>query len=105
MFDPRNDDSSFSIDQTRCLQAHETIASAARVMEDALACIEAEGKILLSSWEGEAREAFLTRQTKWNADATSILQKLQQINAALKEAVFIYANADRRGRDMIAGGL
>jgi WXG100 family type VII secretion target len=96
-------DSAFSIDTAMCLQAHEEIAKSAKAMEEALQRIDAEGKKLLSSWEGAAREAFLTRQTKWNADAEHILQKLRQINAGLKEAVFIYKGTDERGADMIAG--
>ena len=37
------------------------------------------------------------------ADAEHILQKLRQINAGLKEAVYIYQGTDQRGADMIAG--
>jgi WXG100 family type VII secretion target len=94
----------FSIDKVACLQAHAAIATAAKGIEEALSRIDAEGAILLSSWEGEAREAFLTRQTKWNADADVILQKLRQINAGLEQAVYIYDNADKRGAHMISGG-
>jgi WXG100 family type VII secretion target len=97
-------DYAFSINKTVCLQAHEAIAMAARGIEESLQRIDAEGAILLSAWEGEAREAFLTRQTKWNADADVILQKLRQINAGLEQAVYIYDNADKRGAQMISGG-
>jgi early secretory antigenic target protein ESAT-6 len=97
-------DSAFSINTAVCLQAHQAIASAARGIEEALNRIDSEGAILLSAWEGEAREAFLTRQTKWNADADVILQKLRQINAGLEQAVHIYDQADKRGAQMIAGG-
>jgi WXG100 family type VII secretion target len=99
-----SDEYEFSINKTTCLQAHDAISAAARAIEESLRRIEAEGKILLSSWEGAAREAFLTRQTKWNADADAILQKLRQINAALEQAVYIYENADLRGAQMISGG-
>ena len=94
----------FSINPAVCMQAHQAIAAAARGIEESLDRIDAEGAILVSAWEGEAREAFLTRQTRWNADADVILQKLRQINAGLEQAVHIYTQADKRGAHLIAGG-
>jgi WXG100 family type VII secretion target len=97
-------DYAFSINMGVCLEAYQAIASAAKGIEEALERINASGKILLSSWEGEAREAFLTRQTKWSADADAILQKLRQINAGLQQAVLIYDRTDKHGAEIIAGG-
>lgn len=98
-----SDDYAFSIDKSACLQAHQAIGKAATGIQEALSRIDADGAVLLANWDGEAREAFLTRQTRWNADADAILQKLRQINAGLEQAVYIYDHADRKGAQMISG--
>ena len=97
-------DYAFSINKVVCLQAHEEINRAAKGIMDALERIDADGKILLASWDGEAREAFLARQSKWQQDADTIQQKLQQINTGLAQAVAIYDRADKEGARLIAGG-
>jgi len=96
-------DLSFSIDPGLCMQAHGEIDAAGKKMMSLLADVEADGKIL-STWEGDAYQAYVGRQQQWHTDAELIVQKLQQINQGLERAVQIYTQADRRGVDMITGG-
>jgi WXG100 family type VII secretion target len=96
-------DFSFSIDPGLCMQAHGEIDAAAKKIMGILANVEADGRVL-STWEGNAYQAYLSRQQQWHADADVIVQKLQQINQGLERAVQIYTEADRRGVSMITGG-
>lgn len=99
-----SEDYAFSINKAVCMQAHDEIGRAAKGILDALQRIDADGKLLLTSWDGEAREAFLVRQRRWHEAADTILQKLRQINSGLAQAVVIYDGADKLGAQRIAGG-
>jgi early secretory antigenic target protein ESAT-6 len=97
-------DLSFHIDPALCMQAHGEIEAAAKRMRSLLDEVEADGKILVAGWEGDARDAYLARQAQWNQDASTILDKLNRINAALERSVQTYVDADRRGVNLITGG-
>jgi 6 kDa early secretory antigenic target len=97
-------DQSFSIDPVAVMQAHGEIDSAAGKIMGLLTEVEGDGKILLSTWEGDAHQAYVARQQQWHADAEVIVQKLQQINQGLERAVQLYSHADRRGVELITGG-
>jgi WXG100 family type VII secretion target len=94
-------DTAFHIDPVACRAAHDSIASAINKLTSLLADVESQGRVLLDSWEGEAQEAYYTRQQQWHADADTIKQKLQQINRGLDEAIQIYVQADRAGARLI----
>jgi early secretory antigenic target protein ESAT-6 len=96
-------DLSFHIDPAACMQAHGEIEAAARRMRSLLDEVEADGRVLLGEWEGDARDAYQARQTQWDRDAATILEKLNRINAALERAVHTYVDADRRGVRLITG--
>ena len=97
-------DQSFSIEPAAVMQAHGEIDAAGRKMMGLLTEVEGDGKILLSSWEGAAHQAYVARQQQWHADAELIVQKLQRINHELERAVQLYTQADRRGVQIITGG-
>ena len=97
-------DHSFSIDPFQCMQAHEQIDKAGKAIMGLLSEVEADGGILHQAWQGEAFESYQGRQRQWHADAETILQKLQQINHGLEQAVHLYNQADRQGVQIITGG-
>ena len=97
-------DLSFSIDPVVCMQAHGDLDRAGKKLLSLLADIENDASPLVSTWTGAAQEAYTTRQRQWHSDAEVIVGKLQQITAGLEQAVQIYANADKRGVDLITGG-
>ncbi|MFH9607650.1 WXG100 family type VII secretion target [Streptomyces sp. DH8] len=47
-------------------------------------------------WEGEAKQAYTTAQTRWNADATAIQSNLNEIARKVAEAAPIYRGGDKR---------
>jgi WXG100 family type VII secretion target len=67
-------DQSFSIDPVAVMQAHGEIDSAAGKIMGLLTEVEADGKVLLNTWEGDAHQAYVARQHQWHADAEVIVQ-------------------------------
>jgi WXG100 family type VII secretion target len=96
-------DYSFHINPAVCTQAHGEIAAAANRIRTLLDEIDQDGQRLLAGWDGDAQEAFRSRQRQWTVDADTILDRLRLINSGLQRAVQIYVQADRRGVDLITG--
>jgi WXG100 family type VII secretion target len=87
----------FNIDPVRCRTAHDNLVAFARQLRSLLSDVDADNSVLIGGWEGDARESFVNRQTRWHADADAILRKLDQINVGLDQAIDIYVAADRQG--------
>lgn len=96
-------DNSFSIDTTQCMIAHGEIDKAGKAILSLLSELDGDGRVLLDVWEGEAATTYQGRQRQWHQDAEVIVQKLQQINVGLEQAVQIYTQSDRRGVQIIGG--
>lgn len=93
----------FSIAPGEVLAAKEALRQVVGAIEDAIERIEAENRILLSGWDGDAQQEFLRRQAKWNRDAIEIKERLRQLVAGIEHAVHSYVAADRHGAQIIAG--
>jgi WXG100 family type VII secretion target len=85
------------------LDAQRALATVTGKIQKALSIIEEEAARVLASWEGETREAFRQKQTRWNDDATAIQQRLVQLVAGVEHSVMTYVTADRQGVHTITG--
>ncbi|MFJ3935378.1 WXG100 family type VII secretion target [Streptomyces parvus] len=47
-------------------------------------------------WEGEAKQAYITAQQKWDADATAVRSNLDDIAQKVLAASPIYRGGDKR---------
>jgi WXG100 family type VII secretion target len=91
----------FSITPGDVMAAREALNQVCNAIQDALDKIEAENRILLAGWEGDAQAEFLRRQAKWNSDATELKDRLRQLVTGIEHAVNSYVVADRQGANMM----
>ena len=94
MSDPN---SSFSVNYTRCMQAHTAIDRVAGDLVSLLSELESDAQPLVATWEGPAQQAYFAKQKRWQEDSAEITRILQAINRALEESMAGYKNADRYG--------
>jgi 6 kDa early secretory antigenic target len=90
-------DSAFSINLTRCTEAHGAIDGVIKDLTRLLTELEGKAAPLVSTWDGEAQQAYLAKQTRWKADSDEITRILQAINRALEESIADYRSAERYG--------
>ncbi|WP_030442065.1 WXG100 family type VII secretion target [Actinoplanes subtropicus] len=76
-------------------QASEHIAAAVRSMQTQLDDAEHAAKHLVDTWEGEAQQAYYTRQAKWRASAQDLTQILQNIKGAVDQSVQDYIATEK----------
>jgi early secretory antigenic target protein ESAT-6 len=77
-------------------QASGDIQKALGTLESELGQLERDAAPLMSTWEGDAQEAYLARQTKWRAAAQDLSNILRDIKAALDESAGDYMSTEKR---------
>ena len=76
------------------------IRTALGVLHEQLAEVESDAAPLVSTWEGEARDAYLVRQVRWRRAAEDLAAILRDIGRALDESTADYAATERRNAGM-----
>jgi early secretory antigenic target protein ESAT-6 len=76
------------------------IRTALGVLREQLAQVESDAAPLMSTWEGEARDAYLVRQGRWRRAADDLATILGDIGRALDESTADYAATERRNAGM-----
>lgn len=79
-------------------QAAQDIGNAMNSMESQLTDCEQSAQPLVSSWEGQAQEAYGVRQQKWRQAAGDLSQMLRDIQAALQDSASNFQTAEDRNR-------
>lgn len=69
--------------------AAEDIGATLRTMNSELDSLKATVAPMVSTWEGDAREAYFTRQSEWEKAAADITALLTQIQTAITNSADI----------------
>lgn len=77
-------------------QASADIAAALDTMRTQLDDLERQAAPLVSTWDGEAREAFAQRQDSWRRAAGELSTMLRSIKLALDQSAAEYLHTERR---------
>jgi WXG100 family type VII secretion target len=83
-------------------QASADIQKALTKVEAELGQLERDAAPLLSTWDGEAQAAYLTRQTKWRNAATDLSNMLRDIKAALDESTGDYISTEKKATSLFS---
>ncbi|ALC27175.1 WXG100 family type VII secretion target [Streptomyces bacillaris] len=68
----------------------------AKQLDQDLKAIKAMIASVSELWEGEAKSAYRSAQTRWDTQATGIRENLSQISRAVREAEAAYRSGDKR---------
>lgn len=77
-------------------QASADIQNALSKLQSQLAQAEQDARPLVSTWTGEAKEAYEQRQNKWRQAASDLSQILGSIRKAVDQSAADYQNAEKR---------
>jgi WXG100 family type VII secretion target len=74
-----------------------------RQLQSTLEMLESELAPMVTSWDGEAREAYFAQKTKWEQASAAMSQILQQMGQAVADAHANYSAAERSNTGMWGG--
>ena len=77
-------------------QASADIGKAVSTMQSQLDEIERVAGPLVSTWQGEAQQAYAARQAKWRASSQDLTQILQNIKAAVDQSCQDYISTEKQ---------
>jgi WXG100 family type VII secretion target len=81
----------------RLATAAENIADAGRSIDDVLETLRTEATALAGRWSGDAQEAYLLAQSRFDQSATSRTEVLQLMCDALVAVAVAYGDTDLDG--------
>jgi WXG100 family type VII secretion target len=77
-------------------KASADIQGALNTLHSQLAELERDAAPLVAGWDGEARQAYDTRQARWQRAATELAGILRNIKRALDESAADYQHTEKR---------
>ncbi|WP_433284560.1 WXG100 family type VII secretion target [Micromonospora sp. CA-244673] len=77
-------------------QAGADIQRALTTLESQLGQLERDAAPLVSSWSGEAREAYEQRQARWRAASQDLQTMLRDIKLAVEDSATDYLDTEKR---------
>ncbi|HET9516491.1 MAG TPA: WXG100 family type VII secretion target [Actinoplanes sp.] len=81
-------------------QASSDITRALGELQSQLADLDAHGKRLMDTWDGDARNAYLDKQNRWNSAAQDLTAILRRIQTALDASQGDYLNTEKRATSL-----
>jgi early secretory antigenic target protein ESAT-6 len=79
-------------------QAAQDINTAINTMESQLSDCEQSAQPLISTWQGQAQEAYGIRQAKWRQAAGDLTQMMRDIQAAVQDSAANFEQAESRNK-------
>lgn len=78
----------------------DSIATALRSLQQQLDQVERDAAPLVATWEGEARQAYQQRQTRWREAADQLSGMLQEIKRALDASAADYLRTEAKNSSL-----
>jgi early secretory antigenic target protein ESAT-6 len=72
------------------------ISKALSKLTSSLERLEQDNKPLVDTWDGEAKQAYHARQTKWQQASADLQQILQNIKKAVDESAEDYVHTEKQ---------
>ena len=77
-------------------QASADIQKAVNSMQSQLDDLERAAGPLVSTWQGDAQQAYAARQAKWRSASQDLTQILQNIKAAVDQSTQDYVDTEKQ---------
>ncbi len=84
-----------SVDFVRLGETSAHIQQAIATLRAQLAQLETDAAPLVQTWSGDAKEAYLQRQTTWRQASTELTATLQSIKHGLDESLADFRHTER----------
>ncbi|MEU8073260.1 WXG100 family type VII secretion target [Micromonospora sp. NPDC049151] len=81
-------------------QAGADIQRALSTMESQLGQLERDAAPLVASWDGEAREAYEVRQSRWRSASQDLQGMLRDIKLAVEDSAADYLDTEKRNANL-----
>ncbi|AYF30296.1 MULTISPECIES: WXG100 family type VII secretion target [Micromonospora] len=81
-------------------QAGADIQRALSTLESQLGQLERDAAPLVASWNGEAREAYEVRQSRWRAASQDLQAMLRDIKLAVADSATDYLDTEKRNANL-----
>ena len=80
--------------------ASDSITTATRALQSQLDQLERDAAPLVSTWQGDAQQAYHQRQTRWREAAEHLSVMLRDIKRALDESAADYVRTESRNTSL-----
>ncbi|MEV4620959.1 WXG100 family type VII secretion target [Asanoa sp. NPDC049573] len=77
-------------------QASADIQKALNTLDSQLAQLERDAAPLIATWDGDARQAYDQRQSRWRAASADLQAMLRDIKLALDDSAADYLSTEKR---------
>ena len=84
------------VDYAALSAAESGLAGSQRLIASVLQTLNSDLAPLLSTWDGDGKDAYLIQQTRWNTESDNLNLVLAAIQAAVGQSNTGYQEADRR---------
>ena len=81
-------------------QAGADIQRALSTLESQLGQLERDAAPLVAGWNGEAREAYEVRQSRWRAASQDLQAMLRDIKLAVEDSAADYLDTEKRNTNL-----
>ena len=81
-------------------QASADIQKALSTLDSQLGQLERDAAPLVSSWDGDAKQAYEQRQLRWRSASQDLQAMLRDIKAAVDESAADYQSTERRNTNL-----
>jgi WXG100 family type VII secretion target len=81
-------------------QASADIQKALSTLDSQLGQLERDAAPLVSSWDGDAKQAYEQRQSRWRSASQDLQAMLRDIKAAVDESAADYQSTERRNTNL-----
>ena len=81
-------------------QASADIQKALSTLDSQLGQLERDAAPLVSSWDGDAKQAYEQRQSRWRSASQDLQTMLRDIKAAVDESAADYQSTERKNTNL-----
>ncbi len=81
-------------------QASADIQRALNTLDTQLAQLERDAAPLVATWDGEARQAYDQRQSRWRAASVDLQSMLRDIKRALDDSAADYLSTEKKNTSL-----
>jgi 6 kDa early secretory antigenic target len=81
-------------------QASADIQKALSTLDSQLGQLERDAAPLVSSWDGDAKQAYEQRQSRWRSASQDLQAMLRDIKVAVDESAADYQSTERRNTNL-----
>jgi WXG100 family type VII secretion target len=81
-------------------QASADIQKALSTLDSQLGQLERDAAPLVSSWEGDAKQAYEQRQARWRSASQDLQAMLREIKSAVDESAADYQSTERKNTNL-----